>query len=163
MFESFTVLASPGLTQADWPAFDRRSGFLRTGAVANVDATVEFDAGRRSFGLVKLKKGSFAETHRQGNQIRWKTLDQCVQVADHRVVIAPGVLNVVLDIHKRLLQFLKVLAGFQLGIRLGQGKHPADRGRSPRSLWPRSVSEPACVACDLASTTFSSVLDSCRE
>src|SRR5271157_5474803 len=73
-----------------------RSGFVRAGAGAgagtNLDATVEFDAGRRSLGLVELKIGSFAETHRRGNQVRWKTLNQCVQVPDHRVVIAPGVL-----------------------------------------------------------------------
>ena len=131
-------------------------------AGANLDATVEFDAGRRSLGLVELKIGSFAETHRRGNQVRWKTLNQGVQVPDHRVVIAPGVLNVVLDVHQRLLQFLEVLAGFQLGIRLGQGKQPADRGREPSLAFTASVSEPACVACDLAWTTFSSVLDSCR-
>src|SRR5271157_3935363 len=109
-FDCFTVLFSP---RPDSGGLARtragRSGFLRAGAGANLDATVEIDAGRCSLGLVELKIGSLAETHRRGNQVRWKTLNQCVQVADHRVVIAPGVLNVVLNIHQRLLQFLEVL------------------------------------------------------
>jgi hypothetical protein len=69
-----------------------------------------------------LKKGSFTKSSRVGNQDRRKSLNLCVEIADHRVVVATGVLNRILDFNQGTVEALKTFIGLEVGIRFGKCK-----------------------------------------
>jgi hypothetical protein len=76
----------------------------------------------------------------------WEAGDQGVQVADDGVVVAPGVLNVVLDIDERLLQVEEVLTGLQVGIGLDERDDVADR-RGQAALALAAAGDRLSLAC----------------
>ena len=62
------------------------------------------------------------EAERPGDQVRGELRDLGVEVADHGVVVAAGVLDVVLDLGEAPLEREEALGGLEIGIRLGQGE-----------------------------------------
>src|SRR6476660_9131835 len=69
-------------------------------------------------GIVVLVKWLFGEAHRTRDQYRRETLDRRIQVANGRVVIAPGALQFTLDIGELVLELQEVRIGLELGIGL---------------------------------------------
>ena len=62
-------------------------------------------------GIFKLVIITRSESKWGGNQQGRNTLSERVQMAHDRIVIPPSVLDVVLDIHERVMQVQIILAG----------------------------------------------------
>src|SRR5947207_5057707 len=67
-------------------------------------------------GCAYLKKLAWLEAQHAREDVRGELLDLGVQVADHRVVITPGILHGIFDLAQRVLQRCKTLNGAQLRI-----------------------------------------------
>src|SRR6266478_4008660 len=67
------------------------------------------------------------ETQHIGEDVRGKLLDFRVEVADHSVVVAPRVLDVIFDLRQRVLQRGETFDGAQLGVGLGKREETFQR------------------------------------
>src|SRR5215471_13416550 len=73
------------------------------------------------FRALHLKELPRLEAEHAGDDVDGKGLDPSVVIADHGVVIAAGILDVVFDRVERSLQSRELLGGLQLGIVFGYG------------------------------------------
>src|SRR6267378_377273 len=103
---SVTSIVPSGITiVSDWKFSMRRSRVIPCAAPASCRGRAEADFGRFALGgRGDLEEFARLESQHVRENIRGELLDFGVQVADHGIVIAPRVLDRVLNLSERSLQ-----------------------------------------------------------
>src|SRR6266850_4282114 len=127
----------PRVCAAAGAALARRSA--RSRRVRPMRSAPEGDARDLAvFGALELEVRSLGEPEEQRDLVRREAVDRGVEVADDRVVVAPRVLDRLLDLGQRRLEIAEVLVGLEVGIGLGQCEELAERaGQLVLGLRPR--------------------------
>jgi len=100
---------------------------------------------------------AWLEPERSGDQVGGELLDLGVEVADHSVVIAARVLDVVLDLAEVPLQRKEALPGLEIGYASARARICPTDAPSALSASPAAAGPLALIARLRASTTASRV------
>src|SRR5262245_48065623 len=79
------------------------------------------------FGALELEIRPLGEAEEQRDLVRREAVDGRVEIADHRVVVAPRALDGLLDRGQRGLQISEALVRLEVGIGLGERKELPER------------------------------------